>query len=465
MQAYRPRTFALTLAPPAAKLVPPVCKTVGLPFDADVVSLDGEESGGDFDGRGHSLPGELLPATIVAEGIPFAIGPTEPGKNNTLICRGQRINLPEGKFNRAYLLAAAADGDTRGTFVVGHTAVELTIQGLSGFVGQSQSLIIGGRRVGPAHMAEPFIKRDPVAWVGTHRHTADGRNEPYVFCYLYKYGFDLPAGAEALTLPDNTGIHVFGLTLADNPNDETFAVGDLYDRILAPKISPKDEVAVSPISVAMSVDEARAEIRYTLDGNEPTAASRLYTTPIALMESAIVKARSFVDGRPDDYVACRRYTIVQPRKAAPSAAMVSGMDYRYFEGEWDRLPDFEVLEPVKTGTTDRIDLSPRLRDEHFGMEFTGFVNVPYGGVYTFTTRSDNGSRLFIGGVKVVDNESWRFLMMERCGSVALAAGCHPIKVQYFQGGGDAGLEVHYEGPGTPKHQIPRSVLYRHQSGR
>ena len=50
--------------------------------------------------------------------------------------------------------------------------------------------------------------------------------------------------------------------------------------------------------------------------------------------------------------------------------------------------------------------------------------------------------------------------MERSRSIALAAGCHPIALRYFQGRGGAGLEVYYEGPGVPRQQLPPSALYR-----
>jgi hypothetical protein len=52
-------------------------------------------------------------------------------------------------------------------------------------VGQSQSLVVDGRIVDAAHMEEPFIKTARVAWTGTHRHTAAGGVDPYVFCYLF----------------------------------------------------------------------------------------------------------------------------------------------------------------------------------------------------------------------------------------------------------------------------------------
>ena len=66
-------------------------------------------------------------------------------------------------------------------------------------------------------MEEPFIKTARVAWTGTHRHTASGGVDPYVFTYLFKIGIPLTAreatGPLLLTLPDNETIRILAMTL------------------------------------------------------------------------------------------------------------------------------------------------------------------------------------------------------------------------------------------------------------
>lgn len=49
--------------------------------------------------------------------------------------------------------------------------------------------------------------------------------------------------------------------------------------------------------VSFATDAANADIRYTLDGSEPNAASKVYTKPFTLSETAIIKAASFVAGK------------------------------------------------------------------------------------------------------------------------------------------------------------------------
>ena len=77
--------------------------------------------------------------------------------------------------------------------------------------------------------------------------------------------------------------------------------------------------------------------------------------------------------------------------------LVNGLDYRCYEGtNWEWLPDIGRLKPVKTGTTTNFDLSVMSQTNSVCLEFTGYVEVTRDGLYTFSTSSDDGSRLFVG---------------------------------------------------------------------
>jgi hypothetical protein len=52
---------------------------------------------------------------------------------------------------------------------------------------------------------------------------------------------------------------------------------------------------------------AGAEIHYTTDGSQPTAQSTLYTAPITLSETTVVKAIAIKDGKSSS-VTSRTYT-------------------------------------------------------------------------------------------------------------------------------------------------------------
>ena len=113
------RSFALKLAPPRAKVAAPRSTPVALPYDLAVATLDGARSVGGFDASGNALAAEMVPAEIEYAGIRFDLAPATSGKPNALVARGQALPLPAGKFNRAYVLAAATGGDQPATFRAG----------------------------------------------------------------------------------------------------------------------------------------------------------------------------------------------------------------------------------------------------------------------------------------------------------------------------------------------------------
>lgn len=134
-----------------------------------------------------------------------------------------------------------------------------------------------------------------------------------------------------------------------------------------------------------------------------------------------------------------------------------GISYEYFEGEWDALPDFSALTPVATGTSDSFDISSRSRDDRFGFRFSARISIETAGNYTFYTSSDDGSRLYVDGNMVVDNDGLHAIQ-ERSGTVNLTAGDHLLVVTFFEKAGGEGLTVQYQGNGTAKQLIPSSVL-------
>jgi signal transduction histidine kinase len=85
---------------------------------------------------------------------------------------------------------------------------------------------------------------------------------------------------------------------------------------------------------------------------------------------------------------------------SPETDLLPGFQAQAYEGYWETVPDFDLLRPVKTGITTNCDLGLRTRDELVGLRFTGFLDVPSDGQYTFRVGSDDGGLLFIGRPEV-----------------------------------------------------------------
>jgi len=136
-----------------------------------------------------------------------------------------------------------------------------------------------------------------------------------------------------------------------------------------------------------------------------------------------------------------------------------GLSYQYYEGEFNSTLDLEKQKPKSSGLIDRFDVGDRKAKQNFGLRLSGILTLPRDGNYTFYTESDDGSRLFIDGNQVVENDGIHGPTEVKGEAVDLKAGEHSILATFFNGGAGAELKVFYEGPGINKRQIPTSALF------
>ena len=98
-------------------------------------------------------------------------------------------------------------------------------------------------------------------------------------------------------------------------------------------------------------------------------------------------------------------------------------------------------------------------EDLYSVRWTGQVQPQYSETYTFSTVSDDGIRLWVNGVQLVDN--WvNQGATEKNGSIALVAGQkYDIVIEYYENTGDAVTKLYWSSPTTPKMIIPSSQLY------
>jgi hypothetical protein len=144
--------------------------------------------------------------------------------------------------------------------------------------------------------------------------------------------------------------------------------------------------------------------------------------------------------------------------ATSVSGLTAGLNYASYQGVWSNLPDFSTLTPVRTGTVATFDLSIG-STSNWGAVYSGYLNVPASGTYTFSTTSAGGSALYLDGVQVVNNDGLHSVITVS-GAVRLQAGTHVLKVAYFQQGGAQTLTVSWAGPNLNTTAIPASALFR-----
>jgi hypothetical protein len=171
----------------------------------------------------------------------------------------------------------------------------------------------------------------------------------------------------------------------------------------------------------------------------------------------------------------QRYTVywqtMNPKDWKPAASLqaekitedklTSGLDYKYFEGNWKMLPDFGKLEAKKTGSLKDFDLSIKDRNDYFGIVYSGYLKVETEGEYIFATKSDDGSRLTLAGKEIVLNDGLHGMKTVASKPVLLSPGFYSLEVQYFESRQREGIEISVYSTANGKwSRIPKSMIYR-----
>ena len=195
-------------------------------------------------------------------------------------------------------------------------------------------------------------------------------------------------------------------------------------------------------------------IHFTLDATEPTVESEVYGTPFYLGRTTVVKSAVFMENESQSTVSEGNFRLIPETKPAPVAYQV------FHDDKIECLPEFKVLSPVSEGKADDFShigiLENTARKDQVALVMESYLEIDYSGKYTFFVNSDDGSKLYINDLLLVDNDG-NHGMLERSGSLALEKGKHFIRVEFYNGGDGYHLDVRYKGPNVPEQMIP-SIL-------
>jgi hypothetical protein len=107
------------------------------------------------------------------------------------------------------------------------------------------------------------------------------------------------------------------------------------------------------------------------------------------------------------------------------------------------------------------NLAPLGLGTQYSIEWTGFVQAKYSETYTICTISDDGVRLWINGVQLVNN--WTdHAQTQNCGNIVLTAGQkYSVTMDFYQNGGLAVAELYWQSPSQTNQPIPQQYLFDH----
>jgi len=137
----------------------------------------------------------------------------------------------------------------------------------------------------------------------------------------------------------------------------------------------------------------------------------------------------------------------------------NGLQGQYFDNQ-----DLTSLKLTRTDATVNFDWGTGSPDssigaDTFSVRWTGQVVPRYTQNYTFYTRTDDGVRLWVNGVLLVDK--WVDQgPTEWSGTIALTAGqAYDIQMEYYENGGGAVAQLSWSSASEAKATIPQTQLY------
>lgn len=153
----------------------------------------------------------------------------------------------------------------------------------------------------------------------------------------------------------------------------------------------------------------------------------------------------------------KTYTPVEPVALTKPTLGILFETYHDAENDLDRLPNFDTRTPDDRGIAAEINANVSDRPQFFSARFSGYFHAGRDGVYSFSLGSNDGSRLSIAG-HTLDSDGLHSTLEQNL-QVALKKGFHPIRVEYFQAGGQKELYIKVAGPDIEYGPIAVAALF------
>ena len=203
-----------------------------------------------------------------------------------------------------------------------------------------------------------------------------------------------------------------------------------------------------------------ASIRYTIDGTAPTVNSTIYTQPVKINGNTTVQLATFMEnGRRGDVSAIvfDKQTYLPPASIERNE-LKNGLNAAYYEGKIATLKSLVSMQPIKSAVVSKLDVPSNHHPNNFGMVYSGYIDIPTSGIYTFYLNADDGASLTIGGRLVIDNDG-PHAPKEKTGQIALEAGLHTFTLPFFEAGGGFTLGLKWDGPGITMQTVSPERFY------
>jgi predicted alpha-1,2-mannosidase len=259
---------------------------------------------------------------------------------------------------------------------------------------------------------------------------------------------DIMNGGELIFTMGNVPGKSWGTAREDRPFTEK------YDKAASlPYAVTKDEFFLKSGEVAIKNDDPLAKTYYTTDGSRPTEQSRLYTSPLTLEQTTLVRFASFRPGMQSSLpvsVVVKKLEFENFTNYSNKGQFKPGLNFSYYEAHVMEENELDQFSPVETGIIPTLTIGNRKREDYFGYIYSGFLDIPADGIYTFSIKVNDRCTLYLdekefmrGGIK----------------TIALKKGKYKLREKYFQLGARKFNTVCWSGPGIENQEIPAEAFF------
>lgn len=193
------------------------------------------------------------------------------------------------------------------------------------------------------------------------------------------------------------------------------------------------------------------DVYYTTDGSEPDTSSGRAPQMIELVGPAELRVRWIGENKKYINTSQGKFEIseVWPALQHVNNIKAGGVRYSCYEGSWNVLPDFKKLKTVEEGIADSSFNLDRLPARfNFGCVFEGYIKIDKEGYYMFALSSSDGSKFFINGREIINNDGLHGNDWYKSYLVPLQKGFYPVRLEYFVNRGNRNFNLIYLLPDT-----------------
>jgi hypothetical protein len=133
--------------------------------------------------------------------------------------------------------------------------------------------------------------------------------------------------------------------------------------------------------------------------------------------------------------------------------------YYYANASLNGVPVLNQIDPQINFNWGGETPSPMLPNDNFSVRWVGEVDVPFSETYTFYANTEDGVRLWVNDIQIMDFWQNRRSPTEARATIDLVGGQrYPIVMEFYDAGGDAVAELRWESASTPKELIPQGAF-------